>query len=41
MDVVKKIESTKTNARDQPLNDVVIANSGTIEVETPIDVKIP
>merc|ERR1711991_615533 len=28
MDVVKKIEATKTNARDKPLKDVVIKASG-------------
>jgi peptidyl-prolyl cis-trans isomerase B (cyclophilin B) len=38
MDVVKKIESTKTNGRDQPLKDVVIADCGVIEVETPFEV---
>ena len=38
MDVVKKIESTKTNARDQPEKDVVIADSGVIEVEEPFEV---
>ena len=38
MDVVKKIESTKTNGRDQPVKDVVIVDSGIIEVETPFKV---
>ena len=38
MDIVKKIESTKTNGRDQPLIDVVIADCGVIEVETPFKV---
>jgi peptidyl-prolyl cis-trans isomerase B (cyclophilin B) len=28
MDIVKKIESTKTNGRDMPVEDVVIADSG-------------
>ncbi|MBN3277215.1 PPIB isomerase, partial [Polyodon spathula] len=35
MDVVKKIEATKTDGRDRPLKDVVIADSGKIEVEKP------
>merc|ERR1711966_443364 len=30
MDVVKKIEATKTNARDKPLKDVVIKASGVL-----------
>uniref|UniRef100_A0A803JXB9 Peptidyl-prolyl cis-trans isomerase n=1 Tax=Xenopus tropicalis TaxID=8364 RepID=A0A803JXB9_XENTR len=34
-DVVEKIESTKTDGRDKPLKDVVIADCGTIEVEKP------
>ena len=40
MDVVKKIEATKTNSRDQPASDVVIANCGKIDLETPISVKL-
>ena len=39
MDVVKKIESTKTNARDQPEKEVIIADCGVIEVTEPFDVK--
>lgn len=35
MDVVKKIESNKTNGRDAPVKEVVIADCGVIEVETP------
>ncbi|XP_069723313.1 peptidyl-prolyl cis-trans isomerase B isoform X1 [Phaenicophaeus curvirostris] len=35
MDVVRKVESTKTDSRDKPLKDVVIADCGTIEVEKP------
>ncbi|XP_053933557.1 peptidyl-prolyl cis-trans isomerase B isoform X2 [Cuculus canorus] len=35
MDVVTKVESTKTDSRDKPLKDVVIADCGTIEVEKP------
>ncbi|MGH0115343.1 UNVERIFIED_CONTAM: hypothetical protein FKN15_006771 [Acipenser sinensis] len=35
MDVVKKIEATKTDGRDRPLKDVVVADSGKIDVEKP------
>uniref|UniRef100_A0A8C1QCC7 Peptidyl-prolyl cis-trans isomerase n=1 Tax=Cyprinus carpio TaxID=7962 RepID=A0A8C1QCC7_CYPCA len=35
MDVVRKIESTKTDGRDKPLKDVIIHDSGKIEVEKP------
>ena len=31
MDVVKKIEDTKTNGRDRPVEDVEIADCGTLE----------
>ncbi|XP_078388578.1 peptidyl-prolyl cis-trans isomerase B-like [Cetorhinus maximus] len=34
-DVVKKIEASKTDSRDKPLKDVVIADCGKIEVEKP------
>lgn len=34
-DVVRKVESTKTDSRDKPLKDVIIADCGTIEVEKP------
>lgn len=34
-DVVRKVENTKTDSRDKPLKDVVIADCGTIEVEKP------
>jgi len=34
-DVVRKVESTKTDSRDKPLKDVAIADCGTIEVEKP------
>lgn len=33
-----KIEKTKTDARDRPLKDVVIYDSGVIEVEKPFAV---
>lgn len=35
MDVVWKLESTKTDSRDKPLKDVIIVDSGKIEVEKP------
>ncbi len=41
MDVVKKIESTKTNGRDKPINDVEIVDCGVIAVEKPFEVTIP
>lgn len=34
-DVVRKVESTKTDGRDRPLKDVTIADCGKIEVEKP------
>lgn len=37
-DVVSKIEATKTDGRDRPLQDVVIVDSGVIEVEKPFAV---
>lgn len=39
MDVVRKIESSATDARDRPVKDVVIANSGTIPVPEPFAVS--
>ncbi|KAL7737024.1 hypothetical protein ACLKA6_005250 [Drosophila palustris] len=39
MDVVRKIESSATDARDRPVKDVVIANSGTIDVPEPFAVS--
>jgi len=38
MKVVRKIESTKTSARDKPEKDVVIVDSGVIAVDTPYTV---
>ncbi|XP_030043880.1 peptidyl-prolyl cis-trans isomerase B [Microcaecilia unicolor] len=35
MDVVHKIENTKTDSRDKPLKDVIIADCGKIDVEKP------
>ncbi|KAM9816145.1 peptidyl-prolyl cis-trans isomerase B [Syngnathus typhle] len=35
MDVVKKIENTKTDSRDKPLKDVVIKDCGVIKVDEP------
>ena len=37
MDVVKKIEGSSTDGRDKPTKDVVIADSGVIEVENPFE----
>ena len=38
MSVVRKIEKVHTNEHDRPILDVVIEDSGIIEVETPFDV---
>lgn len=38
MDVVRKIEATSTDGRDKPVKDVVIADSGTLPVESPFSV---
>nr|XP_060611586.1 peptidyl-prolyl cis-trans isomerase B [Anolis sagrei ordinatus] len=35
MDVVRKVENTKTDSRDKPLKDVIIVDCNTIEVEKP------
>ncbi len=40
MDVVKKIELNPTNHENRPLKDVLITDSGIIEVETPIIIDI-
>ena len=37
MDIVKKIEGTKTDSRDKPAKDVVISDCGVIEVAEPYD----
>lgn len=34
-EIVTEIEQTKTDGRDRPLQDVVIVDSGVIEVEKP------
>lgn len=34
-EVVRKVEGTKTDGRDKPLKDVIIADCGKIEVEKP------
>lgn len=39
MEVVRKIETTKTNGRDQPVKEVVIADSGTLPVEEGLTVS--
>lgn len=38
MDVVRKIESSKTDSRDRPAEDVVIADCGAETVEQPFGV---
>ena len=40
MDIVKKIEATKTNGRDKPVSDVLISDCGIIKLEKPFSVKI-
>ena len=37
--VVRKIESTKTDSRDKPAKDIVIADSGSIEVAEAFSVE--
>lgn len=37
-DVIRKIESTKTDSRDKPLKDVVIVDCGKIDVEKPFGI---
>lgn len=39
MDVVRKIEKLETDGRDKPSKDVVIADSGSIEVTEPFSVE--
>lgn len=39
MDVVRKIESTKTDNRDKPVKDVVIADSGAESISDPFSVS--
>jgi peptidyl-prolyl cis-trans isomerase B (cyclophilin B) len=38
MDVVKRIEAVKTNGRDAPVKEVIIADSGSISVDVPFTV---
>lgn len=38
MDVVRKIESTKTKTSDRPIDDVVIADCGEIKISAPFEV---
>lgn len=38
MDVVKKVENTKTNGRDAPVKDIVIEDCGTLPVEDDITI---
>lgn len=39
MDIIRKIESMKTDGRDRPIKDVVIADSGAETVEVPFGVS--
>ena len=39
MDIVRKIENTKTDGRDKPQKDVTIVDSGSIEVKEPFSVE--
>lgn len=39
MDVVRKIEKLETDGRDKPSKDVVIANSGSLDVTEPFSVE--
>ncbi|XP_077451691.1 peptidyl-prolyl cis-trans isomerase B [Stigmatopora argus] len=39
MDIVQKIENTKTDSRDKPLKDVVIDDCGVIKVDEPFAVE--
>jgi peptidyl-prolyl cis-trans isomerase B (cyclophilin B) len=39
MDVVRKIEAGATDNRDKPVKDVVIADSGSLAVDTPFAVE--
>lgn len=38
MDIIRKIEGVKTNSQDRPIQDVVIAKSGVIEISEPFSV---
>lgn len=39
MDVVRKIESQETDGRDRPLEEVLIANCGSLDVDEPFAVE--
>lgn len=39
MDVVRLIESQKTNVKDQPLKDVIISNCGSEEANFMLDIN--
>lgn len=39
MDIIRKIESSKTDGRDRPVKDVVIADAGAETVEVPFGVS--
>jgi hypothetical protein len=38
-DVIRKIENTKTDSRDRPVNDVTIVDCGAEEVSEPFSVS--
>ena len=39
MDVVRKIEQTKTRPGDKPESDVIITDSGTLPVDSPFQTE--
>ena len=38
MDIVNKVEKVNTDSRDKPKKDVIIEDSGTLELDTPSDI---
>jgi peptidyl-prolyl cis-trans isomerase B (cyclophilin B) len=40
MDIVKRVEGTKTDSRDKPAKDIVISDCGVIEVAEPFDTPL-
>jgi peptidyl-prolyl cis-trans isomerase B (cyclophilin B) len=38
-DIVRKIEQTRTNSRDKPEKDIVVANSGAATIAEPFSVS--
>ncbi|MFM6061293.1 MAG: peptidylprolyl isomerase, partial [Microcystis panniformis] len=39
MDVVRKIGSSQTNNRDQPIEEILIADCGALQVDKPFSVE--